>query len=126
MKATFILFLSAILFSTTGSSQTASLSDRPDTISIRGLKSKQKISSAPAFKNHSSLKSFVVPVVFVGYGFASLGNNSFKQIDKDICYEVTSDMPGFKTKMDDYLKYAPVFSTYALNIAGVKGHHRLI
>jgi len=126
MKATFILTLSAILFSTAGSSQTVNSSDRFDTISVSELKSTQKISSAPVFKNHLSAKSFIAPAVFVGYGFTSLGNNCFKQLNKNISYEVKEDMPGFKTTMDDYVKYAPVVSTYALNIAGVKGRHRLV
>lgn len=126
MKATFILLLSAILFSTRGSSQTTDTSDRVNSISVSGLKSNQKIYSKPAFKNYLPAKSFIVPAVFVGYGFASLGNNSFKQLNKNISYEVKEDMPGFRTTVDDYLKYAPVVSTYALNIAGVKGRHRLV
>ncbi len=35
-------------------------------------------------------------------------------------------MPGFRTSVDDWLKYAPVISSYALNIAGVKARHRFI
>ncbi len=126
MKATFILLLSAILFSTHGSSQTTDSSDRAYSISVSGLKSNQKTSSKPAFKNYLPAKSFIMPAIFVGYGFTSLGNNSFKQLNKNISYEVKEDMPGFRTTVDDYLKYAPVVSTYALNIAGVKGRHRLV
>jgi membrane-associated phospholipid phosphatase len=126
MKATFILFLSAILFSIAGSSQTADSINRLNTISITGLKANQKISSTLSSKNHLSAKSFILPAIFIGYGFTSLGNNSFKQLNKNISYEVKEDMPGFKTTVDDYLKYAPVVSTYALNIAGVKGRHRLL
>jgi membrane-associated phospholipid phosphatase len=125
MKPTFILFLSAILFSTAAIAQTEDSSNRLSVISVEGLKSNQK-KSTPSSKSQPTVKSFILPAVFVGYGFTSFGNNSFKQLNKNISYEVQEDMPGFKTTVDDYLKYAPVISTYALNVAGVRGRHRLV
>jgi membrane-associated phospholipid phosphatase len=123
MKATFILPLFSILFSSTCFSQTADTSLHLD-INKRSTLTSQKTSSARFQK--LSATSFIVPAVFIGYGFTSLGNNSCRQLNKNISNEVQEDMPGFKTSVDDYLKYAPVVTTYALNIAGVKGRHRLL
>ena len=40
--------------------------------------------------------------------------------------EVTEDVSGFNTKVDDYLKYAPMASVSARNLAGIKGRHKLV
>src|SRR5437016_2309788 len=128
MKATFILFLSSIFFSSTAFSQTGDSIQLSNAVPPVGLlkTSPSKNVSAAAIEKNLSIKSFIVPVVFIAYGFTSLGNNSFRQLNKNISSEVEEDMPGFKTRVDDYLKYAPAVSTYALNIAGVKGKHRLL
>ena len=76
--------------------------------------------------NNFDAKAFIAPAAFVAYGFTSLSNGPSRQLNKNICYEVKEDLPGFKTTVDNYLKYAPMVTTYALNIAGVKAKHRLL
>lgn len=80
----------------------------------------------PATKNYLSARSLIVPGSFVAYGFTSLKSGSLQKLNKNICEEVTEDASGFKTKADDYLKYAPVASVYLLNVVGVKGRHKTL
>jgi hypothetical protein len=126
MKAAIILSFSAI-FSIHGSSQNSisidSILSVPTALSPV---SEQKNSPTPLIKKNIPASSLIAPAVFVGYGLISLGNNPVRDLNKNISHEVQEDMPGFKTRVDDYLKYAPVVSTYALNVAGVKGRHRLL
>src|SRR5262249_17325700 len=77
-------------------------------------------------RNSINLKSFIIPTAFIAYGFTTLGNTPSKQLNKSISYEVKEDMPCFRTTVENYLKYAPVVATYALNIVGVKVKHPLL
>ena len=77
-------------------------------------------------KKYLSAKSMIIPVFFIDYGFSSLQVKQLEQFNKLVKEEVTEDAPGFKTKVDDYLKYAPMAGVYVLNLAGVKGRHKLV
>ena len=81
---------------------------------------------SPGQKKYLSAKSMIIPVFFIDYGFSSLQVKQLQQFNKLVKEEVTEDAPGFKTKVDDYLKYAPMASVYVLNLAGVKGRHTLV
>src|SRR5215470_214391 len=80
----------------------------------------------PASKNYLSPKSIVIPGTFVVYGFSTLESGALKKINRGICEEVTEDMSGFHTRVDDYLQYAPTASVYMLNAVGIKGRHKFI
>jgi membrane-associated phospholipid phosphatase len=88
----------------------------------------QKINSRPIpnNKNYLSAKSLFVPLALIDYGFVSLKNDPLRDLNKKIAEEVTEDVSGFKTKVDDYLKYAPAASVYLLNAAGIKGRHKIL
>ena len=86
----------------------------------------KKIQPSPPPKKYLSAKSLIVPVALIDYGFASLKAEELQEFNKTIAEEVTEDCRGFKTKVDDYLKYAPVATVYLLNAAGVKGRHKII
>src|SRR5437762_5041896 len=104
MKATFILFLSAILFSATADCQNEKLIASTKIISVKTTESKdQKPIPQKEIRNHFAVRSLIIPAVFIGYGFTSLGDNAFRQLNKTISNEVQEDMPGFKTRVDDYL-----------------------
>lgn len=77
-------------------------------------------------KNYLSPKSLLIPVSFIQYGFSSLMNEELQDLNEKIAYEVAEDASGFKTKVDNYLQYAPAASVYVLNAAGIKGKHRII
>ena len=86
----------------------------------------QKIQPVPPPKKYLTAKSLIVPVVLIDYGFASLKSEGLQEVNKKIAEEVTEDVSGFKTKVDDYLKYAPVATVYLLNAAGIKGRHKIL
>ena len=80
----------------------------------------------PENKNYLSARSLIVPVSFISYVFTSLKSGELQKLNKGICEEVTEDASGFKTKVDDYLKYAPAASVYLLNAVGIKGKHKIL
>lgn len=80
----------------------------------------------PVVKNFLSARSLAVPVIFIGYGFTSLGHNELHQLNLKISEEVVEDAPKFKTRTDDYLKYAPAAGVYALDAMGIKSKHGVV
>lgn len=74
----------------------------------------------------ASIKPFIVPAVFIGYGVVSLtGNNPIRKLDLRVTNEIKQHSATFFTRADDYLRYAPAAAVYALNLAGIKGKHSL-
>ena len=65
-------------------------------------------------------RSLIVPVSLITYGVFSQFNDDLKEFDVSIKNQVRRDAD-FRTKIDDYLQYAPGFAVYALNAAGIKG-----
>ena len=86
----------------------------------------QKIQRIPPPKKYLSAKSLIVPVALIGYGSSALKSEELQQLNKTIAEEVTEDVRGFNTKVDDYLKYAPAATVYLLNAAGIKGRHKIL
>jgi PAP2 superfamily len=84
------------------------------------------IRKEPASKNYLSAKSIIVPGTLITYGFSTLESGALQKVNKGICEEVTEDMSGFHTRVDDYLQYAPTASVYMLNVVGVKGRHKFV
>src|SRR4030095_7739675 len=86
----------------------------------------KKIQPLPPPKKYLSAKSLIIPVALIDYGFATLKSEELQELNMKIAEEVTEDVSGFRTKVDDYLKYAPAATVYLLNAAGVKGRHKII
>lgn len=63
---------------------------------------------------------YAVPAMLVGYGFTSLGNGITQRADKHIRHELLEEYPGFTTRIDDKLQYAPAALTYLITATGVK------
>ena len=80
----------------------------------------------PPGKNYLSAKSIIIPGTFIVYGFSTLESGALKKINRGICEEVSEDMSGFHTRVDDYLQYAPTASVYMLNAVGIKGRHKFV
>ncbi|TAF97412.1 MAG: phosphatase PAP2 family protein [Cytophagia bacterium] len=68
----------------------------------------------------SVAKQFVVPVVLLGAGAATL-NERTKQWQTDWH---ARQFAGFKTKIDDGLQFAPNLAWFGLSLAGVEGRHK--
>ena len=74
----------------------------------------------------ASIKQFIVPAVFLGYGLVSLTNNNpIRKLDLRVTNGIKAHSPEFYTRADDYLRYAPAAAVYALNLSGIKGKHSL-
>lgn len=79
--------------------------------------------------NPASIKAkhFVVPAVFIGYGFLAVYNRGFlKRLDEHIKTKVHQNHPLFSVRIDDYLQFVPAVVVYGLNLAGIKGRHNLM
>ena len=120
-KKIFILFLNSCVPIYLMAQQSDSLTTR---------KSVQHINQSHAFflctktaNNKPCIKSFIIPVTLITYGFIGLGNNSIKKINISTKAELTEDHPGFKTITDNYLQYSPAVAVYALNAFNIKGRN---
>ena len=77
-------------------------------------------------QNQPKIQSFIIPAIFISYGIVSLGNNAIRNLDYSTRNELQEDHPIFANHADDYLRYVPAAAVYALNLAGIKGKHRVI
>ncbi|MEO5944738.1 MAG: phosphatase PAP2 family protein [Ferruginibacter sp.] len=68
-----------------------------------------------------SVRPYILPAVFIAYGFASLGHNTLHTLNTTTKNELNEDHSGFHTKVDNYLQYSPAVAVYALSALGVKG-----
>ena len=84
-----------------------------------------KSMTLPAAQNIFSAKSLFVPGFFVAYGVSSLGNNGLKNLNLELKEEIEENHPRFKTRLDDFLMFAPAAGAFMLEGAGVKGRHGL-
>jgi hypothetical protein len=69
----------------------------------------------------TTIKTFIVPVAFISYGFVAQGNNVLKKLDKSAKVSIITNYPNYHTKIDNYLQFTPAVSVYALNMVGIKG-----
>jgi len=67
------------------------------------------------------IKSLVVPLTLITYGFVSLDNENLQSLDRSIKEEIRENNPLFHTNVDNYLQYAPAVAVYGLNAIGIKG-----
>lgn len=69
-------------------------------------------------------KQLIVPGILVGYGFAGLNSHWIKSINRDVRNGVRSNIDR-RVTIDDFTRYVPAASVYALNVLGIKGKHNL-
>ena len=71
------------------------------------------------------MKSFLIPGAMIAYGFITLGNNGFKNINDEIKEEVWTEHPHKLKHIDNYLQFMPAVSVYGLNALGIHGKNSL-
>ena len=113
-----LLFLG--VFSSTGAQVTDSLKKIPNSDTQIKHNTNWK---ATHTDNSFKFKPYIIPSAMVLYGIAALGNNSLKNVNKELRDEVYAESPHNKIHADNYLQFAPAVSVYLLNAAGVKGKH---
>jgi len=72
------------------------------------------------------ITAFIPGAVAVTYGFVALNSNLFRRFDNYLFEEANEHHPGYRTKVDDYMRYAPAAAVYALDLIGVKGKHNFM
>lgn len=61
--------------------------------------------------------------VMIGYGAATFHVRPLHDLDLSTKQEIRGEHPAFRTTIDNYLQYAPIFGVYALNAMGIHGEH---
>ncbi|MEP7277440.1 MAG: phosphatase PAP2 family protein [Bacteroidota bacterium] len=72
-------------------------------------------------KTPIAYKSFLIPATLIVYGILAGHTDAFQDINEAIKEEVFTERRPAKTKIDNYLQYAPAVLVYGLNIAGIHG-----
>lgn len=73
-------------------------------------------------KNSFNYRTLIVPAVLIGYGAVSLESDGLKQLNYSTRDEINEHQPRH-IRLDNYAQYAPAFTVYGLNTAGIKGRH---
>lgn len=69
-------------------------------------------------------KQLIIPTVLIGYGFWGNESGQIKSFNSQIRDEFTEDIDR-KVSIDDFSRYVPAISVYALNAFGVEGKNNL-
>jgi membrane-associated phospholipid phosphatase len=69
------------------------------------------------------LTAFIPAAAAVTYGFVAINSNLLRKFDNYLFEEAKEHHPGYRTKVDDYMRYAPAAAVYALDLVGIKGKH---
>ena len=67
------------------------------------------------------IKKIAVPVTLITYGVIAQNSKDLRALDVSTKNTINSNLPGYNTKFDNYLQFAPAVSVYALNAFRVKG-----
>lgn len=76
-----------------------------------------------ATKYQCSIASVVVPAGMMAYGLATFKFDPLRDLDHTTKNGFRDKNTTFHTKVDDWTRYAPMISVYALNAVGIKGEH---
>lgn len=69
-------------------------------------------------------KQLIIPTILIGYGFWGIESGQIKNFNIQIRDELTENIDN-KTTIDDFSRWAPAVTVYALNGFGVKGKNNL-
>jgi len=72
-------------------------------------------------ERYTRIKSLIVPVGLIAYGFVALENDGLNKIDRNTKLEIIEDHTEPITKLDNFLQYSPAIVVYGLNVLGIKG-----
>lgn len=72
----------------------------------------------------STYPRLIIPVAFITYGIMAQESHAMKNLDKSTSHEVGEHYTHSIT-YDNYLQFVPALSVYGLNVAGIRGRHKL-
>src|SRR2546421_11502160 len=70
-------------------------------------------------KERKKIRSLIIPVSLITYGFISLDEESLQSLDNSIKNDIREDHPFFHTNVDNFLQYTPAIGVYGLNAIGI-------
>lgn len=80
----------------------------------------------PPLKKPFPVGMLIIPATFITYGITSIESDGLKSVNEGIREELwEEEEPHPKTKIDNYLQWAPAAAVYGLNALGIKGKHNL-
>lgn len=71
-----------------------------------------------------SYKQLIIPGILIGYGFWGIESGQIKSFNFQVRDELTENIDNQVT-IDDFTRYVPAVSVYALNAFGVKGKNNM-
>ena len=86
-----------------------------------GIKAQVQDSTLQTYKPKATV--FIPGAIAVTYGFVALNSNLLRKFDNYLFEQANEHHPGYRTKVDDYMRYAPAAAVYGLDLFGVKGKH---
>ncbi len=87
--------------------------------------SAQTVDSVQTFRN-KSIKPFIIPAVFIGYGIIAKSDNTLNRFDRYVQHHIHTNNLNPSEIPEDVLRYVPAVTVYGLNLAGLKGTNRLV
>jgi hypothetical protein len=89
--------------------------------------------SSASYRKHNVLsehrmvwETYRIPAMLFVYGFVAYHSDPLLDFDEDLKRAVWDNRPHMLTSVDNYLQFAPAFSVYALNLAGIRGAHNFV
>ncbi len=79
----------------------------------------------PLQKRPFNLRHYLVPGLMIAYGFTAIENDGLQRLNGEFKDEVYLENPHKKTRLDNYLQFAPAVMVYGLDAAGIKAKHNL-
>jgi membrane-associated phospholipid phosphatase len=77
-------------------------------------------------RHKSAWETYRIPAALFVYGFVAYHSDPLLDFDDDLKRAIWDNNPHATTKMDNYLKFMPAVSVYALNLFGVRGANNFV
>lgn len=78
---------------------------------------------APPLSQPFPYRGLLIPATLIAYGVITIENDELKYINKEIKEDLWDERPHARSKIDNYLQWAPAVAVYGLNAAGIHGKH---
>lgn len=94
------------------------------TVSSQGFNERDSTFTDTVKNIQFNYKQLIIPGILLGYGFWGIESGQIKSFNFQIRNEITENIDK-KVTIDDFSRYVPAVSVYALNAFGVKGKNNI-